>query len=458
VVADRVAYGSLPFKEQIAFFRNKRNVLTEAWTDVWEAEHDHAFMVAGANRIDLLIDLRAAVDKAISQGTGLEAFRRDFDAIVAKYGWAYKGGRNWRTRVIYETNLRTSYAAGRYAQLQALKKVRPYWLYRHSDAVQHPRPMHLAWGGMVLDADDPWWNMHYPPNGWGCQCTVEALNARDLKRMGKDGPDTAPPVNMQRVLVGKNGPHPREVETPAGVDPGFGYAPGKSAFERGGTPPTPTKAPTPPTPAKAPSLPPAPTRPESAPPQTSLAKTLQKDRLAKITQETLDKATQLPALAGAEALAELLDNPRVVKTLDDTFSVLQLLLIGGSLLAATKPDDPPPADMVVGAFDPDLVRALSAAGVTPPSAVIRVAPGAAGNELAGNLPVVLRDARAVLLDPSTGVVMYVDADAATAVGLRVVWVQPGAGSANYAGAMRASQDSLQARLDAGELLLLRGEL
>lgn len=162
------AYGSLPFKDQITFFRAKRNVLTESWTDLWEAEHDHGFMVAGANRIDLLVDLRAAVDKAIADGTGLRQFRKDFDTIVEKHGWQYNGGRNWRTRVIFETNLRTSYAAGRYAQLQELKQVRPYWRYRHSDAVMHPRPQHLAWDGLVLHADDPWWNTHFPPNGWGC--------------------------------------------------------------------------------------------------------------------------------------------------------------------------------------------------------------------------------------------------------------------------------------------------
>ena len=101
----------------------------------------------------------------------------------------------------------------------------------HSDAVQHPRPQHLAWSGMVLDADDPWWQAHYPPNGWGCQCTVHALNQRDLERLGKSGPDKAPDIDMQQVTVGQRSPGgPRVVETPAGVDPGFGYAPGASAM------------------------------------------------------------------------------------------------------------------------------------------------------------------------------------------------------------------------------------
>lgn len=115
-----VAYGSLPFREMIAFFRRKLNMPTQAWTDVYAAEHEWAFMVAGANRDAIVRDFREAVEKAIAEGTTLEEFRRDFDAIVARYGWDYNGGRDWRTRVIYETNLNTSYAAGRWEQLQAV--------------------------------------------------------------------------------------------------------------------------------------------------------------------------------------------------------------------------------------------------------------------------------------------------------------------------------------------------
>ena len=231
-MAATVAYGSLPFAEQIEFFRRKVNLPTKAWTDIWQSEHDHAFVVAGANRDDLVADFRAAIDKAIANGATLEEFRKDFDAIVAKHGWSYNGGRNWRSRVIYETNMRTSYAAGRYAQLQAIKHRRPYWQYEHSDAVEHPRLMHLAWNGLVLDADDPWWNTHYPPNGWGCQCTVRSLAKRDLRRMGKEGPDNPPPDVPPQNTVGQQGQTPRTVVTPGGVDPGFGYAPGQDAWAR----------------------------------------------------------------------------------------------------------------------------------------------------------------------------------------------------------------------------------
>ncbi len=218
-------YGSLPFAEQIAFFRAKHPQLTAAWTDVYAAEHDHAFMVAGAAKADLLADFRTAIDKAIAEGTTLQDFRRDFDAIVERHGWSYNGGRNWRTRVIFETNLRQSYAAGREAQMAdpELRRRRPYGLYRHGGS-EDPRPEHLAWDGLVLPLDDPWWDTHTPQNGWGCKCKKLMVNERDIERMGlKVG--SAPPLDWEEKVVGVRGPSPRTVKVPKGIDPGFEYRP-----------------------------------------------------------------------------------------------------------------------------------------------------------------------------------------------------------------------------------------
>lgn len=229
-----VRYGSLPFREQVQFFRAKVNLPTQAWTDVWRDQHDTAFMVAGAYKAELLADFRAAVDKAIADGTTLQEFRRDFDAIVQRHGWSYNGSRGWRTRVIYETNLRTSYQAGRFAQLSdpRLQRTRPYWEYVHNDSVRFPRPLHVSWDGLILRADDPWWRTHFPPNGWGCKCKVFARGERDLRRRGKSGPDSAPSVNIVEKTVGVRGPSPRTVQLPEGIDPGFDYTPGRTVADR----------------------------------------------------------------------------------------------------------------------------------------------------------------------------------------------------------------------------------
>ncbi len=229
-------HARLEFAEQIAFFRSKLDLPTQSWTDIWEAEHDRAFVVAGAAHANLVADLRSAVDSAIAEGTTLAKFRQDFDQIAAQHGWSYKGGRTWRTRVIYDTNLRQSYSAGRFQQMKAGAARRPFWRYRHSHASEDPREEHLAWDGLVLPHDDPWWDTHFPINGWGCKCYTEGLNIRDMMRLGKSGPDTAPPLNMRTVTVGQQGPTPRTVQVPEGIDPGFAYTPGRSVIA---DPPTP---------------------------------------------------------------------------------------------------------------------------------------------------------------------------------------------------------------------------
>ncbi|OCG16925.1 PBECR2 nuclease fold domain-containing protein [Gilliamella sp. WF3-4] len=224
-----VAYGSLPFKEQIEFFRRKANVPTNSYVDIYNNEHDYAFVVAGANRNALLNDFRAAIDKAISQGTTLDEFRKDFAEIVERHGWSYNGGFNWRTRIIYETNLNSSYQAGRYQQLRDSKF--PYLEYLHSDYVEHPRELHQSWDHLVLDFNDPWWNTHFPPNGYGCQCRVRGRTKGDLKRMGKNQPDKAPTINWVDRVIGENSGNPRIVRLPEGIDPSFEHIPGQSRLD-----------------------------------------------------------------------------------------------------------------------------------------------------------------------------------------------------------------------------------
>jgi len=227
-----VEYGSLPFKEAVSFFKDKLRLPTASWTDIWEGMHARAFVVAGAMRDELLVDLQQAVGRAIESGATLAQFRADFDRIVERHGWSYNGGRNWRTRVIYDTNLRQAYNAGREKQMQnpALRKRRPYGLYRHSRAVEHPRLEHQQWDGLVIPLDDPWWETHTPQNGWGCKCKKLMLSERDIRRLGKSGPDKAPPIEWEDKLVGARGPSPRQVRVPKGIDPGFAYNPGTAAW------------------------------------------------------------------------------------------------------------------------------------------------------------------------------------------------------------------------------------
>lgn len=214
-----------PYTEQVAFFRRKLGNLvpTQAWDDMLGAAHDDGFMVAGAAKADLLADLGAAVDKAISEGRGIEEFRRDFKSIVRRHGWTgWTGegsvkGEAWRVKTILSTNSYTSYAAGRRAQLERVNY--PFWVYRHGGSLE-PRPEHLSWDGWAGPPSHPFWVTHYPPSDWSCSCyVVGARTAAGVRRMGGD-PDKKLPVNWQRIDP-KTG-------APLGIGKGWDYAPGAS--------------------------------------------------------------------------------------------------------------------------------------------------------------------------------------------------------------------------------------
>lgn len=219
---------SLPPERAIAFFRQKVNMPTRAWDDLRHGAHARAWSVAGVQAQDMLADIRAAMDKAIAQGTTLAEFRQDIGPLLGRLGWADRGAQYtaWRTRTVYETNMRTAYAAGRYAEMTQpdVLAARPFWRYRHSGKKDF-RQLHKDWDGLVLAADDDFWKTHFPPNGWGCGCYVQSLGPRDLRRLGKDGPDHAPLTGTRPFTDPRTG---QTHAVPAGIDPGWDYSVGRS--------------------------------------------------------------------------------------------------------------------------------------------------------------------------------------------------------------------------------------
>ena len=195
-----------PFQAQIDYLRQKLNLPTDRWDDITRSAHDRAFIVAGAAKADLLSDLHQAINDRAADGKGLQAFTKDFKAIVAKHGWTgwtgegSAAGEAWRARIIYQTNMATSYAAGRYQQMSdpEVLKLHPYWRYIHSDSVLHPRPLHLAWHGLTLLASHPFWQSHFPPNGWGCQCRITSVTRKEGEASAKAGLSD-PPAGWNQI-------------------------------------------------------------------------------------------------------------------------------------------------------------------------------------------------------------------------------------------------------------------
>jgi uncharacterized protein with gpF-like domain len=220
-MANKLFPKNLPFEEMIAFFRKKIDMPTETYKDLTSQLHQQFFSVAGAMKLDLLAELREAVDELISAGATISDFRAKFKEIVEKHGWAHTGTVKSRSRVIYDTNIRQAYHAGREFQMSnpELRKLRPYGLYVHGGS-KSPRPQHLAWHNKVLPLDDPWWETHTPMNDYGCSCKKFMLSERDVKKRGLaiTNGDAMPFAGQTHSEKDVNG---KVHQLPAGV--GFGF-------------------------------------------------------------------------------------------------------------------------------------------------------------------------------------------------------------------------------------------
>ena len=224
----------VPPAEAIAHFRAKGLLAGFDWRDTDAAEHLRSFTVAKAMRLDVLEDIRGAVDRALAEGRTFRDFHNELEPLLRKKGWwgrqrmldprtgkfeTVQLGSARRLRVIYDTNLRMAHARGRWERIERVAEARP-WLRYVTVQDARTRPDHLAWHGTVLPWDDPFWETHYPPNGWRCRCIVQQLSDDDLEAFGYD-PSSGPPPGSGETRPWFDARNDRTVRVPAGIDPGF---------------------------------------------------------------------------------------------------------------------------------------------------------------------------------------------------------------------------------------------
>ncbi|MGJ8563851.1 MAG: PBECR2 nuclease fold domain-containing protein [Alphaproteobacteria bacterium] len=250
-MAGRVDFTPLPPAEALKFFRGKTigGRVSYAWQDVERAEHAAAFVVAKMMRADLLKDVHSALEAALRDGQTLRQFSANLRPILEQKGWWGFGdvfdpvtgetklaelGTPRRLATIYDVNLRTARAAGRWERIERQKKTRPYLMYVHAGDGR-VRAAHRAWGDrpIILPVDHPFWKTHYPPNGWRCRCIVRQVTARYLT---KQGLTVSGEEQLTALGYGKTQPwtNPRTGKTrnvSLGIDAAFDYNAGQSRLK-----------------------------------------------------------------------------------------------------------------------------------------------------------------------------------------------------------------------------------
>ncbi len=231
----------VPPAEAVEHFRARGFHVGFDWRDTDAEQHLVSFTAAKTAKLDILQDLRTAADKAIADGTTFETFRAELEPTLVRKGWwgrqpmtdpvtgktrIVQLGSAHRLRIIFDTNIRMAYARGRWERIERLREAMP-WLRYVAVQDARTRPDHLAWHGTILPVDHPFWQTHYPPNGWKCRCIVQQFGDDDLERYGYKVSE-GPPPGSGRTRPWKNRRTGRVHQVPPGIDPGFQHNVGRA--------------------------------------------------------------------------------------------------------------------------------------------------------------------------------------------------------------------------------------
>ena len=122
-------------------------------------------------------DLCQQLDKARQAGLSLEEFK--------EFATGHIGVFNGFQRTEYNTLVARSRTAKQWERFQEEKYLYPNieWL-RTASAI--PRPEHLAYIGLILPQDDPFWTNNQPGNEWNCKCDWRTTDKAATNRPKED--------------------------------------------------------------------------------------------------------------------------------------------------------------------------------------------------------------------------------------------------------------------------------
>lgn len=199
--------------------------------DIWLDQHQYAFTVAKMMDADMLAEVRSAIADALANGTGFADFQKRLKPYLMARGWwgeqvmidpldgqakTVQLGSTRRLRKIFETNMATAHAASCWQRIERNAKAMPYLRYNPS-ASTHKRDDHKRYYGLILPVKHPIWQQIFPPNGYGCKCTVSQLTRGQAER---EGISEEPNFEFMEVTNPRTG---EVVNVPKDITPSFAH-------------------------------------------------------------------------------------------------------------------------------------------------------------------------------------------------------------------------------------------
>jgi SPP1 gp7 family putative phage head morphogenesis protein len=198
----------LPHKDAARLIAGKPAVTRRVFDAMVPEIRARAFVITGVRDASLVQRVRDRIAE-IPQGANWPDVRKDvFDAIAPELVTSEDpeererevAGAYRRAELLVRTHTFQAYAASSHNAMVETKAAFPYWQYQTMEdgAV---RPEHAALNGLVLPADSPFWDKHFPPWDWGCRCEVIPLAPEDVEDIRAADEDRNPEDRL--VLEGR---------------------------------------------------------------------------------------------------------------------------------------------------------------------------------------------------------------------------------------------------------------
>lgn len=216
---------------------------TFSWQDMWHEEHARMFTVSRLTNLDILQSIQDGITRSVNGDLSRRDWTKNAEQLLRDAGW---WGRkevldpatgemvttifdSARLKLIFDTNTRMAYSAGLWQRIWRNKKTHPYIRYI-TKRDERVRLSHRAWDNLTLPVEHPFWQTHFPPNGWRCRCRAMSISQAEYDKgmspLGETLNKTAPEVGTRDWVNKRTG----VIESvPLGIDPGFAYNPGLAA-------------------------------------------------------------------------------------------------------------------------------------------------------------------------------------------------------------------------------------
>jgi SPP1 gp7 family putative phage head morphogenesis protein len=229
----------VPHKEAADFIHSKPVVSRQVFDQLLPDLRARAITVTGIEDANVVRTIRDLIAE-VPQGRDWDEAKKEIAAQISP--WTDEEHGDKRAELLLRAHGYQAYQAAQYEVMDRQRAAFPYWQYQTADD-DRVRDTHAALDGLVVPADSPFWDAHYPPWDFNCRCFVAPLSEADVADL-RDSDERKKPEErrvldaerlrqlessgrLTRALPGENG-MPREFNvTPRSpAQGGYSFQPG----------------------------------------------------------------------------------------------------------------------------------------------------------------------------------------------------------------------------------------